>query len=138
MRKIYQLFIFVLLSNVSVHCQSVVCPPNIDFENGNYGYWKFTRGPIQFNPIYNPSPTPTISGQSDTNHILTNGSGIDPIGGFPIVAPGGGNYSLKLGNTFVRAQTETASYSTSSTICKQFEFNLPFCCSIRRSRTYSR
>jgi gliding motility-associated-like protein len=110
MRKIYQLFIFILLSNLSVHCQSVVCPPNIDFENGNYDYWKFTYGPNQFNPIYPPT-TPTISGQSDTNHILTNGTGIDPIGGFPIVAPGGGNYSLKLGNTGIGGQTETASYS---------------------------
>ncbi len=89
---------------MSVHCQSVVCPPNIDFENGNYGYWKFFTGnccPISVTP----------SAQINNRHFLTTGSGIDPIGGFPIVAPGGGGYSLKLGNTSVDAEAERASYS---------------------------
>jgi gliding motility-associated-like protein len=110
MKKIYQLVIFILLSNVSVHCQSVVCPPNIDFENGNYGYWNFFTGSC-CNSGFSPYIITTPSAQINDRHFLTTGSGIDPIGGFPIVAPGGGNYSLKLGNPVNGKGAESASYS---------------------------
>ena len=80
------LFLFIFQLSKS---QAVYCPPNIDFENGNYGYWKFFRGTCC------PISTPT-AGQAVGRHTLTSGPALDPIGGFPILAPGGGSYSLKL------------------------------------------
>ena len=80
------------------------CPPNIDFEDGNYGYWKFYTGSCC------PINTPTLSGAVNNRHVLTSGASVDPFGGFPVVAPGGGNYSIKLGNTATGAQAERARY----------------------------
>jgi gliding motility-associated-like protein len=50
------------------------------------------------------------SGPIINRHTLTSGSGIDPYGNFPIVAPGGGSYSFKLGNDINGAQAEKATY----------------------------
>jgi gliding motility-associated-like protein len=95
------LFLFIFQLSKS---QAVYCPPNIDFENGNYGYWKFFRGTCC------PISTPT-AGQAVGRHTLTSGPALDPIGGFPILAPGGGSYSLKLGNTSTGSQAERATYN---------------------------
>jgi gliding motility-associated-like protein len=38
------------------------------------------------------------------------GTGLDPYGGFPVVAPGGGNYSLRIGNSSTGAQAERVRY----------------------------
>jgi gliding motility-associated-like protein len=94
------LFLFIFQISKS---QAVYCPPNIDFENGNYGYWKFYTGSCC------PISTPTL-GQVNGRHTLTSGAAVDPVGGFPILAPGGGSYSLKLGNASTNSQAERASY----------------------------
>lgn len=67
---------------------------NIDFEMGNLTGWTRTTG---FHPLYNPiGCCPTPGGAQ----VITSGTGVDPCGGFPVVAPGG-NFSLQLGNTGV-------------------------------------
>lgn len=38
------------------------------------------------------------------------GNGTDAYGGFPVVSPGSGNYSLKLGNSNTGAEAERARY----------------------------
>ncbi|RYE24636.1 MAG: gliding motility-associated C-terminal domain-containing protein [Sphingobacteriales bacterium] len=80
------------------------CAPNMDFEAGDYSRWKFYTGACC--PIATPVPTPPIINR----HELTNGTGLDPYGNFPIVAPGGGAYSLKLGNDNVGGEAERAIY----------------------------
>ena len=67
---------------------------NIDFENGNLTGWTTSTG---YNPLYNPLGCCATSGGAQT---ITSGAGLDPCGGFPIVAPGG-TFSLKLGNNAV-------------------------------------
>lgn len=84
--------------------QAIFCPPNLDFEQGNLSNWSFYTGtccPIVAN---------TLSGPVSNRHVLTSGTNLDPYGNFPIVAPGGGSYSLKLGNTNVSRQAERARY----------------------------
>ncbi|MCC7030212.1 MAG: hypothetical protein IT257_07900 [Chitinophagaceae bacterium] len=44
-------------------------------------------------------------------HALQTGNGTDSYGLFPVVAPGGGNYSIKLGNDLSGSQAEKASYT---------------------------
>ncbi|QLH46473.1 MAG: hypothetical protein HWD58_13090 [Bacteroidota bacterium] len=47
---------------------TIACPPNMDFEDGNYGYWKFDTG--QCCPIVTMP-----SGQLFNRHMLTSGPG---------------------------------------------------------------
>jgi gliding motility-associated-like protein len=82
--------------------QSISCPPNIDFELGNLNNWVLYTGSCC------PISTPAL-GAVANRHTITSGAGVDPYGGFPIVAPGG-NYSLKLGNSINGAQAERARY----------------------------
>ena len=56
---------------------------NIDFEGGNLNGWIPTSG---FHPIFNPlGCCPTPGGQQ----TIMTGAGVDPAGGFPVVATGG-------------------------------------------------
>ena len=80
--------------------------PNIGFENGNLSNWQAGTGwccPIACN---NSAP---INGR----HTLMSGPGTDPFtgGAVPVVAPGGGAYSVRLGNSSVDAQAERLSYT---------------------------
>lgn len=85
--------------------QVVSCPPNLDFENGNFSNWQLYTGTCC------PISTTTLSGAVSGRHTLTSGSATDPYGGFPVVAPGGGSYSLKLGNNINGGQAERARYT---------------------------
>jgi gliding motility-associated-like protein len=96
--------LFVLNSISKSNAQTVFCPPNINFENGNLDNWLFYTGFCC--PIVANNPTAAILNR----HNLMSGSGVDPYGGFPVVAPDGGNYSLKLGNDNTGAQAERARY----------------------------
>ncbi|MCD6013189.1 MAG: domain containing protein [Flavipsychrobacter sp.] len=83
------------------------CPPNIDFEEGTVANWYFFTGTC--------CPAGAISATTSTaalpgRHELTFGAGTDMYGGFPVVAPGGGSFSMKLGNNGTGAQAEKARY----------------------------
>ncbi len=81
----------------SLHAQTL--PPNIDFGLGNFTTWSCyvgeattgtpTTGAAFINPV--------LSGPVAKRHTIMTGTGTDAIGGFPIVAPGGGTYSAKIG-----------------------------------------
>ncbi len=79
------------------------CPANIDWELGSYSNWVYYTGSCC--PISVPTP-----GWVAGRHTLTTGPGTDPYGGFPVVAPGGGSYSFKLGNDGTGSQAERARY----------------------------
>src|ERR1700741_1068517 len=65
---------------------------NVDFENGTTNGWNLNTG---YNPGYNAlGCCPTAGGAQN----IVSGGGTDGCGGFPVVAPGGGSYSLMLGN----------------------------------------
>lgn len=95
MKKII-LFICLFLSanSLKLSAQSTTCEPNMDFENGNYGYWSFFQGRC-CSPF---SATTAVTPPSAGRIALTSGTGTDYYGGFPVVSPGGGSYSLKLGS----------------------------------------
>lgn len=72
---------------------------NIDFENGNLNGWNPSAG---FHPGFNPQGCcQTAGGQQ----MIMSGNGLDPAGGFPVVAPGG-NFSLRLGNNQTGGQAD--------------------------------
>jgi hypothetical protein len=78
------------------------CPPNIDFESGNFSNWECFSGKTSVNGMGENvivlNPTAPIAG---VHEIITANSSAkkDQFGGFPTLCPYGGNYSVKLGNT---------------------------------------
>jgi gliding motility-associated-like protein len=107
MKKPLLAFSFILsifCCGQKLYAQSNFCPPNIDLELGNFNNWYLYTGTCC--PISTPTPGPAVP----TRHTLTSGTATDMYGGFPIVAPGGGVFSLKLGNNSTGAQAERARY----------------------------
>lgn len=84
--------------------QTVSCPTNIDFELGNFTNWRLYTGTCC------AINTPTLSGPVTNRHVITSGTAVDPFGGFPIVSPGSGSYSMRLGNSSTGSQAERARY----------------------------
>ena len=116
------LICFVLLK-FSSFAQTMPCPPNLDFELGAYSNWHYYKGTSTSGYVdvadgggCCPIVTPTYCGNGipcstpTVRHLLVSGSGVDPYGFFPVVAPGGGGYSMKLGNNSVGAQVEKIRY----------------------------
>ncbi len=107
------LTLLALLFTFRGRAQSLVtCPQNIDFNLGNLSLWncytgQSTTGPVGGTAIFTGS---TLSGPITNRHTITSGAGFDPYGGFPVVAPGGGLFSLKLGNDSIGAQAERVRY----------------------------
>jgi type IX secretion system substrate protein len=99
--------LFILLLAVSCPSAFGQSTPNIDFETGTTANWSFYTGTFSGAPLLTPTATAAIPGR----HTLTSGSGVDAYGGFPVVAPDGGNYSLKLGtDTDVNQEAQRARY----------------------------
>ena len=112
MKRTALLYLFLLLASISgkLNAQSIypgiTCPPNIDFENGNLSNWNFFRGTVSLGPVYSVTACPPVF----SLHTLMSGTGTDYYGGFPIVDPGGGAYSLRLGKDSNNYNTDRAQY----------------------------
>lgn len=94
---------------------AVVCPQNIDFSFGNFNNWLCYTGTVVSGPVYSWSaPVAPVTGSAPpaatSRHALTTGTGTDYYGGFPEVAPGGGLFSLRIGNDVNGAQCERMRY----------------------------
>lgn len=89
------------------------CPPNIDFEDGNFTNWECFIGNTTTSGsqnIINLFPSAPVPGRHE---IMTASStpSLDFWGGFPKLCPYGGGYSVKLGNDGVNAEAEGLSYT---------------------------
>lgn len=111
MQKAYSILVTLSLflgCRSLVEAQQIFCPPNINFEAGNLSGWQFYTGTNSgANGITNLTATAALANR----HVLTSGNGTDYYGGFPVVDPAGGSYSLKLGNDGVNAQVDMARYT---------------------------
>ena len=117
-------------SSSAVSTVVVDCPPNpcknAGFENGNFNNWTGTyclpgtNGannypyPFQINGLNIGTPnipsTPS-AGLNNNQYIMS--SGFDPVVGgttLPVVGPGGGTYSARLGNTLTAGRAESMEY----------------------------
>nr|WP_294905055.1 T9SS type B sorting domain-containing protein [uncultured Lacibacter sp.] len=95
----------------TLHAQ--VCPPNIDFEQGDFNHWTAYTGSVSAATGVNQmilSATGPIAGQHEVFSRLLNSNDRDQFGGFPVVCPNGSGFSVKLGNTMGGAQAEGLSY----------------------------
>jgi gliding motility-associated-like protein len=72
---------------------------NMDFENGSLSGWTASSG---FQPTYNALGCCQSAGGAQ---LVTNGAGVDPCGGFPVVSPSG-NFSVRLGDNAVGGEAD--------------------------------
>ncbi len=92
---------------------SQTCPPNIDFESGDFTNWDCFIGSVRAVGTQNVmtlNPSAPVSGRHEiisASTLPTN----DPYGGFPRLCPYGGNYSVRLGNQSTGSQAEGLSYT---------------------------
>ena len=103
------------------------CPPNSDFEYGDYSIWHYYIGSCCVGgAIYTPYAVitpPPVAGPPGYGNVLGCSfaltgpapavapvlvTGVDPWGGFPVV--GAGTYSLRVGNTRTVYHAERAEY----------------------------
>jgi gliding motility-associated-like protein len=115
----------------SLWAQAVQCPANIDFENGDLTGWSCYIGLAKASPVGSGIPA-TMSPINPTapvnnHHTLTSGTALDPFGGFPVTAPGGGTYSLRLGNQLPGDSADRVSYTVHvPTGFKSYSFNFRY------------
>jgi gliding motility-associated-like protein len=87
------------------------CPPNIDFEQGNFGGWTCYAGyvaAVNGQNVISISPTAPIQGRH-TMYAANSGI-LDAFGGFPVNCPNGSGYSIRLGNDLPGTEAEGVSY----------------------------
>jgi len=118
-KKTFLFTALLLLHQTMLKAQPIPCPPNIDFETGTFLNWGLFTGSDAGSTL-----TPTWTGPAApvaNRHEIRSGNGQDPYGNgsnFPVVAPGGGTYSLKLGNDGTGSQCERQGTISTSLIIK--------------------
>ncbi|MEJ7609840.1 MAG: PKD domain-containing protein [Ferruginibacter sp.] len=93
------------------------CPPNIDFEFGNFANWYCYTGRVTtvaglntFTWFNNSPPVNTPVNGRHTMITATTPSAMDPYGNFPINPPDGSGRAIKLGNDRVNDSAEKVRY----------------------------
>ncbi|TAH44001.1 MAG: PKD domain-containing protein [Bacteroidetes bacterium] len=96
----------ILLTQFSAESFSQSSCANIDFEMGDLSGWTGKTGTCC--PINTPN-----SGIVNGRHTIMSGPGLDPntCDSVPVVYPGGGNYSARLGNSSTGRQAERLTYT---------------------------
>lgn len=105
--------LFLLCFFSKAYSQKSTCPPNLDFELGNFTNWEcftgYTTVVAGANNI-SLTPSPPTAGRHEIISAASN-PGMDPYGGFPQLCPYGGDFSVKLGNNVTGSQAEAISYT---------------------------
>lgn len=118
-RKIFLLLALIITANCTSLAQ---CPPNIDFELGDFTNWKCYTGTFVSPSQLSLFASPPIPNRHTINSSVP-GSGLDPFGFFPIDCPNGSGKSVRLGNSSGGGQAEAISY-TFTIPAGQNQFNL--------------
>lgn len=109
--KIEKIVCFLFFIILSITSKAQNCPPNIDFELGNFNNWDCfigdTDDSMGINVIHLFSSPPT----TNRHEIISDSTAVDHYGGFPQLCPYGGKYSVKLGNDSIGKGAEGISYT---------------------------
>jgi gliding motility-associated-like protein len=92
--------------------QATSCPPNIDFEKGDFTNWECRVGLAESDSANHVEWIGFV--QRPGRHEIISSAGntaVDEFGGFPVVCPNGSGYSVKLGNKSVNAEAEGLFYT---------------------------
>ncbi len=107
--KIFALLVFLVSFNSRVTAQVSVCPPNIDFEAGDFSNWNLSTGAIASSGAVTWVPSPVPAPNQHT--IINTTAGTDTYGRFPKLRPGGGSFNIMLGDNLPNSQARKASYT---------------------------
>lgn len=109
------IFIFCFLMLPTKLLSQSGCPPNLDFESGNFSNWECFIGKTSVNgsPSKNIITLTSSSPATSRHEIISKNTAQtkDPFGEFPTLCPYGGNYSVKLGNQSSGSEAEGVSYT---------------------------
>lgn len=93
------------------NAQAGLCPPNLDFEQGDFTNWNLFTGTATTTPIvWTPVATPVVPRHTIISRLT---SGTDPYGGFPESCPNGSAFCVRLGNNQSGRQAERITYTYS-------------------------
>lgn len=109
-----KLLLLLLIISGSIFSKAQTCPPNIDFEKGNFENWICYTGSVAVAGTENVISLLPSGGPVYDQHTMyssnTNAGTRDYYGDFPVICPNGSGYSVKLGNTSGEAKAEGLSY----------------------------
>lgn len=124
--------VIIFLFPATAFTQAGLCPPNLDFEFGDFTNWVCRTGSVFGTGNVN-TITWTGTGQAVNQHTIINAAtaGTDPYGGFPEICPNGSNFSVKLGNNSGGHNAESISYTytipaTLTTFSMMFHYAVVF------------
>jgi gliding motility-associated-like protein len=103
------IFILVILSLAT---RAQICPPNIDFEKGDFSGWTCWVGNTYESGgqnVISLTQSPPVPGRH-TMYDASSIGALDPFGGFPVNCPNGSGHSIRLGNELPGTQAEGISY----------------------------
>ena len=105
-------FVAIALCSASPSIAQNICPPNIDFEFGNFQNWICSYGTVAVSGNENVISLPNTGVVDNRHTIISNnpGGAVDPFGLFPINCPNGSGYSIRLGNSNTGKEAEAATY----------------------------
>jgi len=103
---------FSFVSLFSFQSYSQICPPNIDFENGNFNNWTCYTGNVSAAGGANTMYLSPSGGPVPNQHTMYSAptSELDYFGNFPVLCPNGSGHSIRLGNNTGGGQAEGISY----------------------------
>jgi len=116
MYKFFLFFTLLVAANKNIQAQ---CPPNIDFEQGDFTGWECWVGhtfdlggknAIIWDAPGVPVP-PALYPDRFAMYSSFPGNGRDPFGHFPVNCPNGSGHSIKLGNDMGGNEAEGVSYT---------------------------
>ncbi len=103
-----------ILGLFSLRVSAQSCPPNIDFEDGNFNGWTCYTGYTTAASGYNEIIITPSGGPIPDRHTMysaaNNSNESDFYGGFPVLCPNGSAYSVRLGNNSGGGEAEGLSY----------------------------
>ena len=106
-------FAFILFASSTPSALSAQsCPPNIDFEVGNFNGWTSYTGITSAVGSQNQISLGSSAGPVYNRHTMYSGNTreLDPFGNFPVLCPNGSGHSIRLGNSQGGGQAEGISY----------------------------
>ncbi|MGC4104455.1 PKD domain-containing protein [Ferruginibacter sp.] len=100
------------MSCIVVQRANAQCPPNIDFENGDFSGWQCYTGTVA---LGSGALSLNLSGPVPDRHTMLSstfpGNGLDYWGNFPQNCPNGSGHSIRLGNSATGRMAERISYT---------------------------
>ncbi len=113
--RFISLFILSTLSLLALSAagQGSSCPPNIDFELGDFSNWECSIGTTSSTGLQNVITLSPSAPTTNRHEIISAATrpALDKFGLFPKLCPYGGAYSARLGNDSAGRQAEGLSYT---------------------------